>query len=278
MPEEIGAEALGSLLESSVGAEGTGAGLTATGGTAGGTVSTGAGVAGGSGAFDTALASELGGGTATVGPNAFLGASGTGAGTVGLTGGGSTDFNQSLTADSVSASGLGIGQATGPTTGSSGFSWPSISQLASGGNILSSLYGMDQASQLKKLALAQANKATPWTTSGGGDQAAQQLLALISGKTDVSTLPGYGAGLQAVQRQGAANGWLGSGNMMAALQQYGGKFYNDAVTQLGGLAGANFNPVSAGSLATTGATNSAALSLAAMSNINKTVSTQPAWQ
>ncbi len=236
-------------------------------------------------AFGTALASELAGGSATVGPEAFLGASGAG-GAASLAGGeGGTSFGgpeapassvvenggpQWTSEDSIldfaapTATPLGAQPAGGP-----GFSWPTLSQIGAGGNIASALYGMDQASAMKKLALMQANKSTPWQSAGGGDLAAQQLMALISGKTDVSTLPGYAAGKQAVERSGAANGWLGSGNMMAALQKFGGDFYNNAVSQLSGLAGAQFNPVSGGSLALGGARDSAALNLAAMSQINK---------
>lgn len=48
---------------------------------------------------------------------------------------------------------------------------------------------------------------------------------------DVTSLPGYQAGLEAVQRSMASQGYSGSGNMMAALQKYGGDFYNNAATQ-----------------------------------------------
>lgn len=43
---------------------------------------------------------------------------------------------------------------------------------------------------------------------------------------DITSIPGYQAGLEAVQRAGAAQGFTGSGNMMVALQKYGGDFYN----------------------------------------------------
>ena len=259
---------------------GIGAALAEGGGEAlAGGATAGAGTGGLAAGFDLLGGETAVNAAASAGPlagGAELGAAGAGASA--LSGGnGDPQFASEDSILDFSAPGaapLGAQPAGGP----GGSSFPSISQLGSGLNIASSLYGMDQASQLKKLALAQANKATPWQTAGGGDMAAQQLMALLSGKTDVSTLPGYGAGLQAVQRSGAANGWLGSGNMMAALQQYGGNFYNNAVSQLAGLSGANFNPVSAGSLTTSGATNSAALNLAAMSNINKTIETQPAWK
>lgn len=43
---------------------------------------------------------------------------------------------------------------------------------------------------------------------------------------DVTQIPGYQAGLEAVQRAGAAQGFTGSGNMVKALQDYGGNFWN----------------------------------------------------
>jgi hypothetical protein len=41
----------------------------------------------------------------------------------------------------------------------------------------------------------------------------------------LTSMPGYQAGLEAVQRSLASQGYQGSGNMMAALQKYGGDAY-----------------------------------------------------
>lgn len=73
-------------------------------------------------------------------------------------------------------------------------------------------------------------------------QYAQQLQDLESNPSSVANTPGYTAGLQAVQRSMAANGYMGSGNMMAALQKYGGDFYQNQVSQLATLAGAGATP------------------------------------
>lgn len=48
---------------------------------------------------------------------------------------------------------------------------------------------------------------------------------------DITSVPGYQAGLEAVQRSLAAQGYQGSGNMMAALHKYGGDAYNQYVNQ-----------------------------------------------
>lgn len=227
--------------------------------------------------FAAGFGAELAAGGAAAGGAAYLGgdamaASGIGAG--GVTG--AELAAGSLVPLGYEALGLGAGVpaavATNPLTGAA-LSFPTLSQLGSGMNIATGIYGMSQAEQMKRLAMAQANKASPWQSGGGGDLATQQLMALISGKTDVSAMPGYKAGEQAVQRSMAAQGYQGSGNMMAALNQFGGKFYNDAVTQLSGLAGVGFNPVSSGQLAVTGGQNAATQNLAAMSLINKTLET-----
>jgi hypothetical protein len=56
-------------------------------------------------------------------------------------------------------------------------------------------------------------------------------------------MPGYQAGLEAVQRSMASQGFTGSGNMMAALSKYGGDFYqqqlNNLTQQAGGMPAAN---------------------------------------
>ncbi len=58
----------------------------------------------------------------------------------------------------------------------------------------------------------------------------------------VTKIPGFAAGQEAVARSMAANGYLGSGNMMAAMQQYGGDEWMKHAQFLSGLAGAQFAP------------------------------------
>jgi hypothetical protein len=97
-------------------------------------------------------------------------------------------------------------------------------------------------------------------------------------------MPGYEAGLTAVQRKMASQGYQNSGNMLAALQDYGGNFYNNAVTQLGGLAGANTNPASAGQLAIQGTSSANDLAGRSMASMGYGIagnalsgSTRPWW-
>lgn len=120
-----------------------------------------------------------------------------------------------------------------------------FSGLGTPGNlfsIASGVNGLQRSRQLQKIAGNAAAAADPWGASGGRAQASGQLQQLLADPNYVTQLPGYQAGLQAVQRSLASQGYLASGNMMAALQKYGGDFYNNAVNQLGGLAGAGVNP------------------------------------
>ena len=74
-----------------------------------------------------------------------------------------------------------------------------------------------------------------------------QLAALEANPSSMTNLPGYQAGLQAIQRAGAAQGYTGSGNMAVSLAKYGGDFYNQQVNRLAGLAGAGA-PVGQGAM------------------------------
>lgn len=88
------------------------------------------------------------------------------------------------------------------------------------------LYGLRQANQLARLG----------QRTGAQGAAQAQLDQLLSGG-DITKMPGYQAGEQAIMRSMAAQGYLGSGNMMEALRNYGSDFYNQQLRTLSGLAG-----------------------------------------
>ena len=83
------------------------------------------------------------------------------------------------------------------------------------------------------------------TVFGEQQQYAQQLAQLISDPSSVKNLPGYQfqmqQGTDAVARQMAASGFLGSGNEATALEQYGqglaSSFYGQQASLLASLAG-----------------------------------------
>ena len=95
----------------------------------------------------------------------------------------------------------------------------------------SGLYGMYLAEQQKK----QAKLADPWGLNGGRGQAADQLQGLMNDPSTITSMPGWAASMQAVQRKMGT--MPGSGAMMAELASTGGKFYNDTLQTLAGLAG-----------------------------------------
>lgn len=118
--------------------------------------------------------------------------------------------------------------------------------LQGGINVLSGLNGIRQSRMLADLARRSSERADPFGPYREGY--AQQLAALSANPSLITKQPGYAAGLEAVRRSLAAQGYQGSGNMMAALAQYGQKFLGDEQNRLATLAGAGFNPASAGQL------------------------------
>ncbi len=136
---------------------------------------------------------------------------------------------------------------------------PAMSLLSLG----SGFYGMNQAKKLRQ----DANKAFERSDPFGPYRAqyANELAALRANPNNVTKLPGYKAGLDAVERKMASQGYVGSGNMMLALHDYGGKAYDAEVGRLAELAGANMRP-DAGALigGRTGAAQLDSQSLAAL--------------
>lgn len=110
----------------------------------------------------------------------------------------------------------------------------------------SGLYGLLKSDQMSKLAGQLANQRPPvMDPFGYGPQRSQyatQLAALMANPAAIGRYPGYQAGIDAVTRKMASQGYLGSGNMMAALQKYGGGFFNQESNRLAQLAGAQFAP------------------------------------
>lgn len=102
--------------------------------------------------------------------------------------------------------GLGFSAMNGGQSGMLGYAQPLM-------QLYSALEGRKRAKQLGAQLGTIANEAT------------------LPDPTDVTKLPGFQTGLEAVQRSMAAQGYQGSGNMMAALARYGGDFYNQAVGQ-----------------------------------------------
>ena len=148
----------------------------------------------------------------------------------------------------------GAGAAGGATSAAS----PSIlsslgssaAKIAPALQIGGGLYGILQSLNLQRQAQILASQSDPFSSSRG--QYATQLNNLMANPSSITSLPGYDAGLQAVERSMASQGYSGSGNMMAALQQYGGQAYQQQVQTLEALSGANATPGAGAQVALTG--------------------------
>jgi hypothetical protein len=105
---------------------------------------------------------------------------------------------------------------------------------------ISGLYGMSQASQMRKLAERASQQQDPFAGQRAGYAA--ELKALESDPSKLFSSPTYKAGEQAVIRSMASQGYLGSGNMATALQEYGGRALDTERSRLAQLAGAQFAP------------------------------------
>ena len=112
--------------------------------------------------------------------------------------------------------------------------------LSTAWSLGSGLYGMKKSKDMQKIAAQAASMQDPFGPYRAGY--ANDLRALMSDPSRITSMPGYKAGLDAVERKMASQGYLGSGNMMAALQKYGGDFFNQETARLAQLAGAQFGP------------------------------------
>lgn len=115
-----------------------------------------------------------------------------------------------------------------------------IGGLASlGGGIADLISGNQYASKMGDI-VDQANAFGPYRAGY-----AQMLQHLMQNPSDVTNMPGYAAGMQAIERAGAAAGQgLGSGALETSLFKYGGDMFNQWVNTLANLGGANIDPAS----------------------------------
>jgi hypothetical protein len=197
-----------------------------------------------------------------------LGASGAAIGAGELAGAGATLGLGGAFSDAAAAGFTGVGGSvadavgTGTLAADSGLSMSALAQAANTakglGGLAQGVNGLMQSGNMQNAANQAAATANPF-----GPYRAQygQMLSnlMIDPKDVLPTTPGYQAGLDAVQRAGAAQGFTGSGNMMNSLLQYGGNIFNQQASLLGNLAGAGFNPGTGASIQMQGATNAAQL-------------------
>jgi len=102
--------------------------------------------------------------------------------------------------------------------------------------------------------------------SGGqySPEYAAMLNNLMKNPSSITSMPGYQAGMDAVERSMAAQGYQGSGNMAAALQAYGGNFFNQQVQQLQQLTSSGAASTAAALQGMTSGNNAASSALGAL--------------
>lgn len=136
---------------------------------------------------------------------------------------------------------------TGAVNSGGGFSMEELMKMVMGknpwGNIFNigrGIYGLHQSRDMQKLAEQAMKTENPFGPYR--DEYAQKLRGLYADPSSITKMPGYEAGIQAVNRGLAKSGYLGSGNQMTALQKFGGDFFNAEAERLAMLAGAKFPP------------------------------------
>lgn len=212
----------------------------ATGGTtpAGGTATTTGG--GYSGLTDAAIDAGLNGGSNTVAGNAALTNAGvtTGLGG-GAVGGGATASDLAIMGLGTGGGGAGAGVTSGATTGGNTFTdWFSQGSLGDYAGLVQPIAGLiTNGGGMADAGQAGANAADPFAPYRPGF--GLQMMNLANNPSSVSSMPGFAAGSEAVQRSMGAQGYQGSGNMATALMDYGQRFYGDELMRLANLAGAN---------------------------------------
>lgn len=249
-----GAEAVGSTA--ALGGAGSGAFL-------------GEGVASGVGAWDAAALGGApalsGGGTALTGGTAMTGGvadigAGYGFTTPSFSGASSTDWLGTL------AKSVGLTSADGTFN-----TQAALKLLMSAG---SGIYGMSQASDMRKLSEQALAGSAPWTTSGGTALAGDELKRVISG--DLSNDPGFKLAQQAAARASSQQpgGMAASAAAKAALQ-----YQNERIQALSNPAGVGFNPANGYTSALQGNQNANSRASSSLGSIGygATSSEMPAW-
>jgi hypothetical protein len=155
-----------------------------------------------------------------------------------------TGFSQLSRAVSPVTKFMGGGGGAGASSG--------VGLIGGVGSIYSGIQAQEQAKKLQEMAQQEMTQNNANRTTDAMDPYragyAAQLQGLMNDPSSIASTPGYSAGLQAINRSLAAQGFTGSGNAQAALAKYGGDFYGQQVERLRQLAsgGGQNNPSNSG--------------------------------
>ena len=109
-------------------------------------------------------------------------------------------------------------------------------------SIGSGLYGLSNAAAMRGMAGNAMNRGDPWGASGGRAGADAQLQALLRDPTGAAQNdPAFKLRMQAAMRANAPMG-TNSGAMATAAANASTDWYNNRLSQLGGISGASVNP------------------------------------
>lgn len=144
--------------------------------------------------------------------------------------------------NAIDSFGKGVSSFLSPVTSSLPKISPQVRQglgLASAGMSLYSGYeGMKEAKEMRRRSdeydtmLRSKLSSMASNRPSGPSKYRTQLDSLMADPSSLERTPGYTAGLQALERRLAAQGFTGSGNAKASLLKYGGDAYNQQVDQL----------------------------------------------
>ena len=242
-----GSEAFGGVSGLGGSAGGLGGGITA------GELAAGGGMAGVGGTGLGGAGASLGAGGLTTGVGAGAGLQGTAAG-LGMTTG------PAATGAATAASKGGIAsildKVFGPATGGAGMS---TSDALLTGSLGQGLLDIITSSKQQKAGETAAGLADPFASERGQYQ--QQLAALMADPSLIEKDPAYQfrkkSGQDALERSLSARDYVGSGNMLIDLQQYGqqsaSEELNRQLERLMGLSGSQFGPGNASNAFLSGA-------------------------
>jgi len=141
-----------------------------------------------------------------------------------------------------SGGGTTFGQAMGQTAGNMG----TMATIGAGFKLAAGIYGLIKSSQNPNVPNTPSPAMTTATNSNAAASTAAsgQLTAAMADPNVYYNSAQYQAGLQALERTDAAQGYSGSGKMLADLQNYGATSYQAYLSNLASIAGTTLNSAS----------------------------------
>lgn len=196
--------------------------------------------------YNSAMGNAADGSQGTMTPDQMSAAGDTGTG--GYSPASTGGMGQATSDSTLAGVGQGVNDYGGGTaltamdTGGGAAAPSLMQQLGSGLEIAGGLFGLYSGSE--NMVAMRRQREMQQQLQRQQQQYRDQLTALSNNPGSIQNLPGYQAGLTAVERKMASQGFQGSGNMMAELANYGQTAYNNQFTQLSNLAGLGYNPAS----------------------------------